>query len=63
MRSAVKLLTAIFLAAPPGLVAAQQKPVDWDGIAKEGQTILSQYLRINTTNPPGNERVCVEWID
>ena len=32
-----------------------QKPIDWDRLSKEGQTILSQYLRINTTNPPGNE--------
>ena len=36
-------------------IAAAQKPIDWDALSKEGQTILSQYLRINTTNPPGNE--------
>ncbi len=35
--------------------AHAQKPIDWDALSKEGQTILSQYLRINTTNPPGNE--------
>ena len=25
--------------------------------------LLRQLIRFNTTNPPGNERECVEWID
>ena len=25
--------------------------------------LLQQLIRFNTTNPPGNERECVEWID
>ncbi len=25
--------------------------------------LLQQLIRFNTTNPPGNERACVEWID
>jgi acetylornithine deacetylase/succinyl-diaminopimelate desuccinylase-like protein len=25
--------------------------------------LLQQHIRFNTTNPPGNERECVEWID
>src|SRR5689334_13457867 len=46
-------LGAIVLAFP--LQARAQKPIDWDALAKEGQAILSEYLKINTTNPPGNE--------
>ena len=25
--------------------------------------LLQQLIRFDTTNPPGNERGCVEWID
>jgi acetylornithine deacetylase/succinyl-diaminopimelate desuccinylase-like protein len=25
--------------------------------------LLRQLIRFDTTNPPGNERVCIEWID
>jgi len=49
-----KILAALALMLTPAFPGAQ-KPVDWDALSKEGQTILSQYLRINTTNPPGNE--------
>src|SRR3989304_3917430 len=30
-------------------------PIDWDAVREEATTILSQYLRINTTNLPGHE--------
>lgn len=33
----------------------QTKPIDWEAFTRETQTTLSDYLRINTTNPPGNE--------
>jgi len=38
----------------PALVA-QTHPIDWQALNNEGIRILSDYLRINTTNPPGNE--------
>jgi acetylornithine deacetylase/succinyl-diaminopimelate desuccinylase-like protein len=44
------------------LSATAQKPVDWDALAKEGQTILADYLRINTTNPPGNEILAARFL-
>jgi acetylornithine deacetylase/succinyl-diaminopimelate desuccinylase-like protein len=25
--------------------------------------LLQRLIRFDTTNPPGNERECVEWID
>lgn len=37
------------------LVAAQTAAVDWAAINRESQQLLSEYIRINTTNPPGNE--------
>ena len=40
--------------APFGIAHAQQ-PVDWDALQRETVQILSDYLKVNTTNPPGNE--------
>ncbi|HZI99823.1 MAG TPA: M20/M25/M40 family metallo-hydrolase [Gemmatimonadaceae bacterium] len=56
----LKILSVVLVLLP---VSAQaQKPVDWDQLSKEGQTILSQYLRINTTNPPGNEILAARFL-
>ncbi len=30
-------------------------PINWDKLTQEATALLSQYIRINTTNPPGNE--------
>jgi acetylornithine deacetylase/succinyl-diaminopimelate desuccinylase-like protein len=35
--------------------APAQQPVDWTALAEESVRILADYLKINTTNPPGNE--------
>ncbi len=32
-----------------------QSPVNWDAIQKESVELFIQYLKIDTTNPPGNE--------
>jgi acetylornithine deacetylase/succinyl-diaminopimelate desuccinylase-like protein len=31
------------------------KSIDWDALTTEATALLSSYIRINTTNPPGNE--------
>jgi acetylornithine deacetylase/succinyl-diaminopimelate desuccinylase-like protein len=36
--------------------------MDWDGVEREAVDLLSEYIRINTTNPPGNERAAVEFL-
>jgi acetylornithine deacetylase/succinyl-diaminopimelate desuccinylase-like protein len=43
-------------------LSAQTKPVDWHSIASESQKILGDYLRINTTNPPGNELAAARFL-
>src|SRR5712691_1400055 len=35
---------------------------DWKALGDEAAQLLSQYLRINTTNPPGNERRAADWL-
>lgn len=43
-------------------LSAQTKPVDWDALASESRTILADYLRVNTTNPPGNEFLAARFL-
>lgn len=46
-------ITSLLLA--PTLVESQTRVIDWNALARESQTVLADYLRVNTTNPPGNE--------
>src|SRR5256714_7109712 len=54
------LLTTSFLFA--SRLGAQTKPVDWEALAREAQSILADYLRVNTTNPPGNEMLAARFL-
>jgi acetylornithine deacetylase/succinyl-diaminopimelate desuccinylase-like protein len=56
------LAVALCLVCASSTLSAQSKPVDWDAIARESQTILAEYLRINTTNPPGNEFLAARFL-
>lgn len=47
---------------PARVLIAQTKQVDWPSVAHESQTILGDYLRINTTNPPGNELLAARFL-
>ena len=35
--------------------ASAQSPINWDAIQKESVELFIQYLKLDTTNPPGNE--------
>ncbi len=35
---------------------------DWTDVGREATDLLQQYVRINTTNPPGNETLAARWI-
>lgn len=61
----IRLLRRIALAAPLLMVAplqAQTRPVSWDALSSEATSILSSYLRMNTTNPPGNELAAARFL-
>jgi acetylornithine deacetylase/succinyl-diaminopimelate desuccinylase-like protein len=58
----LKLLAFLALTFSPAVAASQARPIDWDALSKQGQTILADYLRINTTNPPGNEIVAARFL-
>jgi acetylornithine deacetylase/succinyl-diaminopimelate desuccinylase-like protein len=36
--------------------------VDWDAAGREAVTILRELIKLDTTNPPGNERVAADYI-
>jgi acetylornithine deacetylase/succinyl-diaminopimelate desuccinylase-like protein len=48
----------------PRRVALMTAPgdADWKALGDEATALLSQYLRINTTNPPGNEIAAARWL-
>jgi acetylornithine deacetylase/succinyl-diaminopimelate desuccinylase-like protein len=58
MRLALRVVPLLLV---PALLAGQTassaapRPVDWAAIQSQGVEILRQYVRINTSNPPGNE--------
>jgi acetylornithine deacetylase/succinyl-diaminopimelate desuccinylase-like protein len=41
--------------AAAGSRTSRPKPIDWDKITQEATDLLSKYIKINTSNPPGNE--------
>jgi acetylornithine deacetylase/succinyl-diaminopimelate desuccinylase-like protein len=42
--------------------AQNVRPVDWNALAAETQQVLTDYIRINTTNPPGNELAAARYL-
>jgi len=55
MRAPLTVLTLLCLPAVVSAQAMPVRPVDWAAMQVEAVDVLRQYLRINTTNPPGNE--------
>ncbi|MEP6731159.1 MAG: M20/M25/M40 family metallo-hydrolase [bacterium] len=60
---------AFLLLILPAMVSAQassaampKKPVDWGAMQTEAVGVLQQYLRINTTNPPGSELEAARFL-
>jgi acetylornithine deacetylase/succinyl-diaminopimelate desuccinylase-like protein len=50
--------------AESGLVtkAPPPKPIDFDKLRQEATDLLSRYIKINTTNPPGNELAAANML-
>jgi acetylornithine deacetylase/succinyl-diaminopimelate desuccinylase-like protein len=56
MRQALQIAASLLLFTKiAGAQAPEPRQLDWSAITQEAQQILEDYLRINTTNPPGNE--------
>jgi acetylornithine deacetylase/succinyl-diaminopimelate desuccinylase-like protein len=50
--------------AESGLVtkAPAPRPIDYDKLTQEATDLLSRYIKINTTNPPGNELAAANML-
>lgn len=42
--------------------AVPRSEAEWRAVGREAAALLSQYLTINTTNPPGNELRAAQWL-
>ena len=43
-------------------MAAEAPRIDWDAITDEATRLLSDFIRIDTSNPPGRETAACEWL-
>jgi hypothetical protein len=58
---------AVLLALLPLSAARAQSgtgggALDWGALTQEAVALLSEYIRINTTNPPGNELAGAQFL-
>jgi acetylornithine deacetylase/succinyl-diaminopimelate desuccinylase-like protein len=56
----IRLVALILLLASP--LAAQSPAIDYAALREETAQRLSEYIRINTSNPPGNELASARWL-
>src|SRR5258708_2042648 len=56
----VLLSTALHVGAQSPRVV--ERPVDWSALQGEAVQVLREYLRVNTTNPPGNELEAARFL-
>ena len=54
-------LAALLLKAGIGR-AENAKELDWDALTREATELLSNYIKINTSNPPGNELAAAKML-
>jgi len=63
-RSLLSFVVSFVAAAEviPARASAQEKQIDFVALRDETVGAMSEYLRINTTNPPGNELATAKWL-
>jgi len=63
MMRGMPILIALLLAAAPAAAQSNPaRPIDWSAMRDEAARVLSEYIRVNTTNPPGNEKAGAEFL-
>jgi len=43
-------------------MAGDAPRIDWDAITEEATRLLSEFIRIDTSNPPGREKAACDWL-
>lgn len=41
---------------------AEPPHIDWDAVTDEATRLLSDFIRIDTSNPPGREKAACDWL-
>ncbi len=59
MRIRISFLVVLLLLAVPTCTAAE---IDWTKVRAEAVQLLQELIRIDTTNPPGNERTAALYL-
>jgi acetylornithine deacetylase/succinyl-diaminopimelate desuccinylase-like protein len=62
MRLAVRALLLALVLPLPLQAQGGPRPVDWTAMQAEAVDVLRQYLRIDTSNPPGNELATARFL-
>ena len=57
-----RLIVALVGVLPVAGICQHSRPVDWDSIETESLAHFSELLRIDTTNPPGNETAVAVYL-
>src|SRR3954451_10928746 len=60
--SLTRIASMLLLLTSPVAVNAEARSLAWEALAAESQTVLADYLRVNTTNPPGNELLGARFL-
>ena len=55
-------LTALLLGVAIPASAHAQQAIDWDALRDETVRVLQAYLRVDTSNPPGNELAAARFL-
>ena len=55
-------LAALLSLVSASAVRAQQRPIDWNALSTEAVNVLSEYIKVNTTDPPGNELQAARFL-
>jgi acetylornithine deacetylase/succinyl-diaminopimelate desuccinylase-like protein len=62
MRRLLLPIALLMAAAPAAAQPEPARPVDWAALQAEAVQVLSDYIRVNTTNAPGNEKAGAEFL-
>ena len=57
-----RLFILVFLMFPATLLAQDRYLIDWDEVGEEAIEHLINLVRINTSNPPGNETLAANYV-
>ena len=62
IRSLVIAVACAAVVAPRPVPAQSGSPINWDALANETVRVLADYIKVNTTNPPGNELEAARFL-